>query len=330
MIIAKPVSLTILCQLVLFASAWVNHLHRNHHAVTAALPWSRQQQQQKQQAPSTRLCAAASNNSEAESSSSSSLGGLMTTLTENLDRWIITGSDATRNRAYSCLQEIENQAADPEDYQRAVRLARRAGLPAETTAATVNNNQQRNAQPGSNDEARRKSEAEARKQWEASRAGAGGGSAGSEQGGGRSALSRRSTNNGKPDVFMGKVIETTGGQAGGGLPKPKQVADDKLAFEKQLRQDTTTTSTTTSDHSPTTRAAAEPVDRTKQAWQKKDANAKVAELVARAGALSSFEGEKLGIGGLDDVLSEVKRRSTYCISFILCSFSRTRSRFLQV
>ena len=39
-----------------------------------------------------------------------------------------------------------------------------------------------------------------------------------------------------------------------------------------------------------------------------DAEQMSSELIARAGAGSAFTGEKLGIGGLDDVLSQVKRR----------------------
>ena len=209
------------------------------------------------------------------SSSGPEIGGLMDSLAENLDRWIITGSDATRNRAYTCLKEIENQAADPEDYKKAVRLARRAGLPAVDVEEEPNE-----IQLGQNDEARRKAEAEARKQWEASR----GNAETTEEG--RSALSRRAATNGKPDVFMGQVINT-------GDMKPKHLADDKLEFQKQLREDTSSSS------------APQPAQ---ESWKQKDATSKVAELVARAAALSSFDGEKLGIGGLDDVLAEVKRR----------------------
>lgn len=42
--------------------------------------------------------------------------------------------------------------------------------------------------------------------------------------------------------------------------------------------------------------------------QVNEAITKTSELVARAGAGSAFEGQTLGIGGLDDVLSQVKRR----------------------
>ena len=204
----------------------------------------------------------------------------MDSLAHNLDRWIITGSDATKNRAYTCLKEIENQASDPEDYKKAVRLARRAGLPA------ADFEEERNTvKLGDSDEQRRKAEAEARKQWEASRGGTR-----TESTEGRSALSTRAATNGKPDLFMGQVIKT-------GQNKPKQLADDKLEFQKQLREDTASSSSSSSTTPPT-----------QDSWKQKDATAKVAELVARAGALSSFEGEKLGIGGLDDVLAEVKRR----------------------
>eukprot|EP00977_Amphora_coffeiformis_P000155 scaffold48_cov161-Amphora_coffeaeformis.AAC.3 len=252
----RPFSLTVFCQVALLATAFappptgrVTASNGEHVRISASPP-----------------------NGDAE------VGGLMDSLTENLDRWIITGSDATKSRAYTCLKEIENQASDPEDYQKAVRLARRAGLP----AADIE--EERNAvKLGDTNEDRRKAEAEARKQWEASR----GGSSEESNEKGRSALSQRAANNGKPDLFMGQVIQT-------GDVKPKQLADDKLEFQKKLREDTGASSTTEST--------------SKNYWKQKDATAKVAELVARAGALSSFEGEKLGIGGLDDVLAEVKRR----------------------
>jgi len=215
----------------------------------------------------------------ASPSGDAGVGGLMDSLTKNLDRWIVTGSDATKTRAYTCLKEIENQASDPEDYQKAVRLARRAGLPA------ANIEEEKSAvKLGDTDEGQRKTEAEARKQWEASR----GGSSEQSQEKGRSALSRRASTNGKPDLFMGQVIQT-------GDVKPKQLADDKLEFQKKLREDTAASKSTAESMR-------------QNSWKQKDATAKVAELVARAGALSSFEGEKLGIGGLDDVLAEVKRR----------------------
>lgn len=38
------------------------------------------------------------------------------------------------------------------------------------------------------------------------------------------------------------------------------------------------------------------------------AASKTSEMVAKAGAGDAFTGENLGIGGLDDVLSQVKRR----------------------
>lgn len=258
----RPLSLTIFCQVSLLVTAFVSP--PNGRAIAC------------HDDPLVGLTASQSGDAE--------VGGLMDSLTKNLDRWIITGSDAPRYRAYTCLKEIEDQASDPEDYQKAVRLARRAGLPAATDDDDAPEERDK-VQLGDSDEARRKAEAEARKHWEASR-----GSMGKEDNGeteGRSALSRRAARNGKPDLFMGQVIQT------GDNNKPKELADDKLEFQKQLRKDTTSTASSSTQES---------------FWKQKDATSKVAELVARAGGLSSFEGEKLGIGGLDDVLAEVKRR----------------------
>eukprot|EP00591_Stephanopyxis_turris_P002257 CAMPEP_0195507934 /NCGR_PEP_ID=MMETSP0794_2-20130614/1273_1 /TAXON_ID=515487 /ORGANISM="Stephanopyxis turris, Strain CCMP 815" /LENGTH=761 /DNA_ID=CAMNT_0040634769 /DNA_START=391 /DNA_END=2676 /DNA_ORIENTATION=+ len=45
-----------------------------------------------------------------------------------------------------------------------------------------------------------------------------------------------------------------------------------------------------------------------EALKTASANSRTSELIARAGAGSSFTGNELGIGGLDDVLSQIKRR----------------------
>lgn len=267
----RPVSFTIFCQLTLLATAFVSphgSAWASRRTEDSSAPSRRSTP------PPTGSRPTGQSSSPVSLAASPDMGGLMTSLTENLDKWIVTGSHATRHRAYTTLKAIETQASDPEDYRKAVRMARRAGLPAEAIETE--------AELGKNDEAERKSEAEARRQWEASRSS----TTSKKEEGGRSALSRRAANNGKPDVFMGEVIET-------GSLKPKQLADDKLEFQKQLRQDTSSSSAP---------------EATRETWQSKDATAKVADLVARAGALSSFEGEKLGIGGLDNVLSEVKRR----------------------
>jgi hypothetical protein len=101
----------------------------------------------------------------------------------------------------------------------------------------------------------------------------------------RSALSRRSESVSKPDLFMSDMDRRL---------DPQSVAEDKTQLQKIMEQ---------GDRSqPLSTAALPGTD------NDLIAQAMISELVARAGAGNAFEGEKLGIGGLDDVLSQVKRR----------------------
>ena len=158
-------------------------------------------------------------------------------------------------------------------------MVKRAGVPMDRTYLEKVTNEL-----GKSDSVQRKKEAEERKKWETQRT--------SEVGpqiaqnlGGRSALSRRATNNGKPDLFLSSVMDPD---------SIRTIAKDKSELELEMnsggdgnkRPDRQVASGVTS-------AAA--------------AN-RVSELVAKAGAGASFDGESLGIGGLDEVLSQVKRR----------------------
>ena len=102
---------------------------------------------------------------------------------------------------------------------------------------------------------------------------------------GRSALSRRSTLNDKPDLFLGQVDS--------GLSAQQKLANDKVALQKQLLDED---------------GKKQPSDSSSDEKVVAAASTKVSELVAQAGAASAFEGQALGIGGLDDVLAQVKRR----------------------
>ena len=97
---------------------------------------------------------------------------------------------------------------------------------------------------------------------------------------GRSALSNRAATNSKPDIFMPEV----------GLD-PKEFADSKQDLETELKKEI--------KGAPTKHVRTSAVD---------EAAAKTSEIVAKAGAGNAFEGNTLGIGGLDEVLSQVKRR----------------------
>jgi SpoVK/Ycf46/Vps4 family AAA+-type ATPase len=208
--------------------------------------------------------------------------GLLDNLTSALDKWIMTGSPASKKRVYNVLEQIQQHAMDPELVLKAQRTIKRTGLPVNNSPKEPPSEEKKVL--GTTDEARRRHEAEQRKRWEASRAG---NAANKDSGGGRSALTRRAKSlEQKPDLFLAQVDPRL---------KPQSVANDKVELEKAL------------DGGPSKSDVGLPDIDTKAAADAKAA-IRVSEVVARAGAETAFDGQELGIGGLDDVLSEVKRR----------------------
>lgn len=199
--------------------------------------------------------------------------GLIENLDAVLSKYILSGSPATQQRAINIFEQIQAESRDEELVKRALRMTQRAGLPAKSESNKV---------LGRTDDQQRRDEAEQRKRWEASRTT-------SEVGEpvatkvGRSALSKRETNNGKPDPFLPQLDSRL---------DPKSFAEDKAELEEAMSSSSAPT--------PSPRPTAEQAEAA--------AAAKVSELVAQAGAGEAFEGSTLGIGGLDEVLSQVKRR----------------------
>mmetsp|Transcript_17054 Transcript_17054/g.49229 ORF Transcript_17054/g.49229 Transcript_17054/m.49229 type:complete len:572 (-) Transcript_17054:466-2181(-) len=215
----------------------------------------------------------------------------------------MTGSAATRRVAYNIIQQVERESLDDKLAQRASRMAARAGMPLDepppekTASAPVDGGGGGGTSNGvrvNGDAAKRKREAEERKEWEASRGASGSGRATKaaaadgvagpgEAKGARSALSARAANNGgKPDLFMPEVDRNL---------DPMEFADGKKGLEDALGGGETGETEDADD--PDADAIA---------------SARASELVARAGSGVAFAGETLGIGGLDDVLAQVKRR----------------------
>ena len=160
---------------------------------------------------------------------------------------------------------------DEELVEQSIRLVKRAGVPLEKTYL-----EKFSKELGKTDAVQRRQEVEERKQWEAQRT--------SETGSnvvnslkGRSALSQRSTESSKPDLFMNSVMNPD---------EIATIASDKDELQKEMNANGPQISSAAS------LAAAN----------------RVSELVAKAGAGVSFDGEALGIGGLNDVLAQIKRR----------------------
>jgi len=211
---------------------------------------------------------------------------LLDNLTRLLDKYILTGSSATKDGIYNLLQQIESHARDPDAGVRARRRIQRAGLPVPSDNQQPPPSVDRNPKElGRTDDERRRQEAELRRQWESTRTSGEAVASSVTRDAGRSALSRRSTLNDKPDLFLGQVDR--------GLSAQQKLASDKVALQKQLLN----------EDGKKQQSGASSDDE-----QVAAASTKVSELVAKAGAASAFEGQALGIGGLDDVLAQVKRR----------------------
>jgi SpoVK/Ycf46/Vps4 family AAA+-type ATPase len=218
------------------------------------------------------------------------IDGLLENLSNLLDKWIVTGAESVQTRAYNIIKQIERESLDQDQVQRSIRMATRAGMPLDDPAEIKMAQKSRSSSSGSE----RKSEAEQRKEWENQfQAKASGekkpfvGNIAGSKGGGRSALSNRMKDNSKPDLFMDSVVTNRNPQ------EVKEFADGKKALQQELSNDGNAPKTTQSNI-PQDEAAL--------------AQAKTSEIVAKAGSGSAFNGSTLGIGGLDDVLSQVKRR----------------------
>jgi hypothetical protein len=237
--------------------------------------------------------------SSARSESSSSLSssaadinrvyveGLIENLMSLLDKWILSGSPESKKQAYNVLEQIHRLSQDTELVQKAERLIQRAGLPVnkDTNKRGVNNNNNKRILGHSDDNLRRK-EADERQRWERSRQepdeapSSSTASTTSTVQNVRSALSKCASSSNRPDVLLGQVD-----------PRLESTANDKAYLEKEMNRGASLGESEETNVSVNSDAAA---------W--------VSEYIAKAGAGSAFDPDKMGIGGLDDVLAQVKRR----------------------
>jgi hypothetical protein len=271
-------SLTILCQMLLSSAAFMAIPLWNAGAVRSpafSAPLFFLSSQDDHNSPSQT--AESEGNLE---KNSAYIHGLLENLTAAVDKYIMTGSPASQKRVYNVLQMIQSEAMDPELVKKGERLIKRGGLPVagKRTEATVDTS--------ANDEKKRLQEAEARRSWESSRTSEVGETVAANAAG-RSALSRRETSNDKPDIFLGQIDKKL---------DPMSVAKDKQELEKALGQ------------GKGSALSGQDEEAMMSDLEISEASAKVSQMVAKAGAGSAFKGESLGIGGLDDVLAQVKRR----------------------
>jgi len=211
---------------------------------------------------------------------------LLEKLSKSLDDWILTGTLPSRRRSYDIIQQIKLEYKGQSIVETAIRMATRATMPL-------------NAPPDDplvkidkNDRA----EAAERKEWEVKRS-----SATSDPNNnrrvsvhistGKSAFSDRIPYKPKRKPRVDKVKDL------------KKIADSKKELEDELaRVIPDDQKDESGDHLSNTAPPTPTLDAVEVA------EAKTSEIIARAGSGKAFDGKTLGIGGLDNVLSQIKRR----------------------
>jgi hypothetical protein len=180
-------------------------------------------------------------------------------------------------------------------------MASRAGMPLDEPI-TNNSNDGSTHNTDKNDLQTRKEEAIERKEWERQRSThlyenemKSQPKRGVTVQTGRSALTQRASNNSKPDLFMPSL------EKDGGRPSldPKIFADSKKDLEDELKKEINGGNNDNENKNVQKHFPQDAVD---------VAAAQTSEIIAKAGAGKAFEGQNLGIGGLDDVLNQIKRR----------------------
>ena len=216
------------------------------------------------------------------------IGGLMDNLSGLCDKYIISGSEKVRAQLLNVLDRISAESFDDNLIRQSIRMVKRAGVP--FMESNYTEKLKKENELGKTDSQTRRKQVDNRKQWEEQRTTSQVGSNVANSVDGRSALSKRSVGSQKPDLFMPSVLNANPDSIA-------KLADEKTELQSELEN--------SNDSSSQER---NPVDgQVSNAIIEKAAN-RVSQLIAKAGAGSSFEGEELGIGGLDDVLAQVKRR----------------------
>mmetsp|Transcript_12263 Transcript_12263/g.22979 ORF Transcript_12263/g.22979 Transcript_12263/m.22979 type:complete len:657 (+) Transcript_12263:124-2094(+) len=245
--------------------------------------------------------------------------GLLQNLSASLDRWIITGSAGTKQQAYNIMRQIKRESVDEELFKQAIRMAERASVPMidfknEYQIRDNNIDGVDDENNANNSAIQRKVEAEKRKAWQDQRS---------------SSVGNDPTAGGAKKNFPGNIAGTnvsarspswssTGRSSTNLKPDERNAFQEDKNFNPQDIEDFAKSKKDLEEalSSKNKRSNAigskSPMNNVDESSHGGDelalAEAKSSEIVARAGSGSAFEGGTLGIGGLDEVLAQVKRR----------------------
>ncbi|KAL7445267.1 hypothetical protein ACHAXH_008244 [Discostella pseudostelligera] len=270
--------------------------------------------------------------SKTEQSNTKYIHGLLTTLESLLDKYIVSGSMATRRRAYNILQQIIRLSMDKELIRKAERMVRRSGMPMEmppplppTEHVPAVDQQLEDEELHTHkivkpmgamitsplpteEEKQREIEVNKRLEWE------------------RKHKEKSEFMNKMKDNAPTTTLLNDPDIAKNGLEQLSSFAEDKKSLHDTMNgadlgsssPSSTITSSSSSSSSITSDISSDNTD--PSTFSERDnmkrtvtdynsiASAKSSELIARAGSGDAFLGSVLGVGGLDDVLSRIRRR----------------------
>ena len=224
-----------------------------------------------------------------------------------------------REQIFNVVDQIISQSIENDELiKKAIRLVKRAGVPMEKTyldkyshylvsspSSSSTSTPTTKKELGKTDMNQRRQDVEIRKQWErqheekqqekqhlGTTKSIGTTIASNVEG--KSALSRRAARAGtsdgttKPDIFLPSVLNPD---------SIATIAYDKSELQKEMDNAAVARDNDNEHDNAVTRNSV-----------LVDASNRVSKIVAQAGSNSNFDGENLGIGGLDDVLRQIRRR----------------------
>ena len=256
------------------------------------------------------------------------INSLLNTLQKALDHWFTTGSPSSKQQVLQLMDMIYKMAHLEEDWQRAIRMVKRAtfNLPDHLTRSDRgivsvggdggsgdDDSGKYASYTTSSDGAARRSEAQVRKDWESKFQSSQVNSVQDNknvqqpatksfrQNQSRSALSQRVANT---EAFMSSLEQkrpSISTLTSSSKISPKQVSDDKDALERALSLGHKQ-SEDSGESSPSLESNINENSNSDSIW----ANNVISTIVAKSGP--NFTGDSLEIGGLDNVLDQIKRR----------------------
>lgn len=201
---------------------------------------------------------------------------LMKNLENVLDQFVLTRQTTYHEQALNILELIGRHSLNSESLSKAKLMIEETGLSSWNKKVSGGNND--DTILGKTDEKERLKQAEQRKEWEEFR---------ERQSdevslGGSSALNRREVNS-TPSNFVGSELESA----------TSKLLEDKKFLQSGSMEAPQLNKNSVYDGDDDSNIEASMI---------------VSEYISKAGAANNFNGQSLGIGGLDDVLAQIKRR----------------------